>query len=68
MKLMTKHKPRLHLHFYKAETCSGKRCYSSKQQAETVKQEQELLQPGLELGIYRCQSGCSQWHLTRSKR
>lgn len=46
--------------------CGGKRCYSTKREAEQVKSEQELLTQDLELTIYRCIQ-CGQWHLTRTK-
>ena len=46
--------------------CGGKRCYSSKREAEHVREEQELLTHDLELSIYRCIQ-CGTWHLTRNK-
>ncbi|MGH7196340.1 MAG: hypothetical protein ACREGJ_01065 [Candidatus Saccharimonadales bacterium] len=48
-----------------ARMCGGKRRYNSKTEAEAVKTEQELLSPGVELRVYRCQAGCRGWHLTR---
>ena len=48
--------------------CQGKRCYTSKQEAEIVKSEQELLTRDLTLTIYRCQAGCGNWHLTRLQK
>lgn len=47
--------------------CQGKRIYASRVQAETVKEQQEMLFNGLELNIYRCLVGCRGWHLTRVK-
>ncbi|TAH31892.1 hypothetical protein EYC58_04410 [Candidatus Saccharibacteria bacterium] len=47
-------------------TCGGKRCYTTKQEAKHVKSEQEIINPELELSIYRCLT-CSSYHLTRRK-
>lgn len=47
--------------------CGGKRRYNSQRDAEAVKAEQELLTRDLKLKVYRCQSGCGGWHLTREK-
>lgn len=58
-----KHKVR-HAGSLTPKLCGGKRCYSTKKDAETVKHEQEILTPGLELSIYHCVT-CGNWHLTR---
>lgn len=47
-------------------TCGGKRCYGTKHEAELVKSEQEIINPELELSIYKCIS-CGSYHLTRRK-
>jgi hypothetical protein len=61
---MTRHyKPK---QFLTPRMCGGKRCYAHKHEAEAVKEEQEVITPGLELRVYRC-SICGQWHLTRNK-
>lgn len=54
--------------FSPPKLCGGKRSYPTKHEAERVKEEQELLQYDLKLDIYRCQSGCRGWHLTRQVR
>lgn len=46
--------------------CGGKRIYINRREAEAVRQEQELLTPGLILTIYRCTLG-RHWHLTQSQ-
>lgn len=48
--------------------CGGKRRYPSRHEAEQVKAEQEILVRDLELAIYRCQTGCGGWHLTRVQK
>jgi len=53
--------------YEKPRTCGGKNCYSSKHEAETVKAEQEIMKPELELSVYHCHL-CGQWHLTRNSR
>lgn len=45
--------------------CQGKRRYSSKREAEQVREEQELMTRDLELKVYPCSAGCGGWHLTR---
>jgi len=47
------------------QTCGEKRRYASSQEAERVREEQELLKPGLRLRVYKCVAGCGGWHLTR---
>lgn len=49
------------------QLCGGKRCYISKQEAEIVKTEQELLTTDLTLDVYHC-TACGKWHLTRQVR
>ncbi len=44
--------------------CSGKRRYRTRHEAEMVVDEKTVLQPELELNIYRCLS-CGDFHLTR---
>ena len=61
-----KHKIR-HAGSQTPQLCGGKRRYTSKQEAVLVKEEQEILTPGLELSIYRCIQ-CGSYHLTRAKR
>ncbi|MDR1196815.1 MAG: hypothetical protein LBL08_00875 [Candidatus Nomurabacteria bacterium] len=48
--------------------CQNKNCYNSRQEAEKVKQEQELMdiKQELKLKIYRC-ANCGKFHLTRAK-
>ena len=46
------------------QLCRGKRCYTTRQEAETVKTEQEIIDPELTLSIYQC-LGCGTYHLTR---
>lgn len=50
-----------------AQMCGSKRRYLTKQQAELVREQQELLNNELELKVYRCHAGCKGWHLTRNK-
>jgi hypothetical protein len=52
----------------KPEKCSGKNCYKSQIEADTVAREREILnsQNELELKSYRCII-CGQWHLSRAK-
>jgi hypothetical protein len=47
------------------QICGEKRRYASKTEAEKVAEEQELLNPGLHLRVYKCVAGCGGWHLTR---
>jgi len=47
------------------QKCGHKRRYTSPQEAEHVREEQELLNPGLELRVYKCVADCGGWHLTR---
>lgn len=47
------------------QICGEKRRYPTERQAEQVRQEQELLNPGLTLRVYKCVAGCGGWHLTR---
>lgn len=60
-----KHRPKYHAD--NPVLCGGKRRYASKQEAEQVAEEQELINfaEELELSVYRCIS-CGDWHLTRS--
>ena len=46
----------------------GKNRYKSKQEAETVGREQEIIfaSENLQLKVYLC-SSCGGWHLTRKK-
>jgi hypothetical protein len=46
--------------------CCGKNRYISRDEAERIGEEQELLTPGLSLAVYACLCGCGGWHLTRS--
>ncbi len=46
--------------------CGDKRAYASRQQAEAVKADQEIINTNLRLAVYRC-INCGQWHLTRTK-
>lgn len=47
-------------------TCGEKRRYATERQAQTIREEQELLNPGLRLRVYKCMvPGCGGWHLTR---
>jgi hypothetical protein len=47
------------------QICGEKRRYPSQLEAEHVREEQELLNPGLKLRVYKCVAGCGGWHLTR---
>lgn len=60
-----KHKIR-HAGPAKPQLCGGKRCYSTKQEAEQVKSEQEIINPELKLSVYKCIT-CGSYHLTRHK-
>lgn len=62
-----KHRPKYHID--NPTLCSGKRRYATKQEAERVAEEQEILNfaDDLELSVYRCIS-CGGWHLTRNKK
>ncbi|NCU40907.1 hypothetical protein EOL73_04085 [Candidatus Saccharibacteria bacterium] len=51
--------------FDSPRTCGGKFCYRNRQEAEAVIKEKSILQPELELSIYRCLS-CGSFHLTRT--
>lgn len=55
-------KPKL---YEQPRLCGGKRQYAHKHEAEQVKTEQEIINPELELSIYKCMT-CGAWHLTRS--
>lgn len=48
----------------KPQQCSGKNCYMTRDDAELVRREQELLTPHLSLAIYHCMT-CRSYHLTR---
>ncbi|MFZ1812717.1 MAG: hypothetical protein WAU02_04375 [Candidatus Saccharimonadales bacterium] len=50
----------------KPQLCGGKRSYGSRHEAETVKAEQEIIDPELTLSIYHCLD-CHAWHLTRRR-
>ena len=45
----------------------GKNCYKSREEAEIVAREQEIIfeTNDLKLKVYRC-ANCNSWHLTRS--
>lgn len=64
---MPKHKPQLHRKLgTRLSMCGGKNCYPSREHAEAVRDEQQLLVRDLELSVYRCHI-CRQWHLTRAR-
>lgn len=49
------------------QTCGQKRRYRTQTEAEHIREEQELLTPGLRLRTYKCSvPGCGGWHLTRT--
>lgn len=50
--------------FNPPKTCGGKHCYRTRHDAEMVVEEKKIMQPELELTVYRCLS-CGTYHLTR---
>lgn len=52
--------------FNAPKTCGGKYCYKTRQDAEQVIAEKEVMQPELTLTSYHCPQ-CHGWHLTRVK-
>ncbi|HVI69838.1 MAG TPA: hypothetical protein VM581_05305 [Magnetospirillaceae bacterium] len=64
---MPRRNPDLTKFLLSPQTCGEKRRYPTEFEAERVGKEQELLNPGLELRIYKCQAGCGGWHLTRRR-
>jgi hypothetical protein len=54
-----------HREFTTRSKCGGKNCYNSRQEAEIVAHEQELLDVSGEtkIAVYQCQF-CGKWHLT----
>ena len=60
--------PQARIPFQPTQTCGGKRRYTNARLAEHIKEEQELLHPGLQLRVYKCNvPGCGGWHLTREE-
>ncbi|HMH70592.1 MAG TPA: hypothetical protein VK502_04275 [Candidatus Saccharimonadales bacterium] len=53
-----KHQP-----FRLARNCEDKRRFRSEKDALETAEHQMLINPGLELGVYKCHF-CSNWHLT----
>ena len=62
---MSRTKKPLARDFSSPKTCGGKRCYATQHDAEMVVEEKAVIQPELELSVYRCLS-CGEYHLTRS--
>lgn len=52
--------------FNSPKLCGGKRCYTTRHDAEAVAEEKQIMQPELELSVYKCLS-CGQFHLTRRR-
>lgn len=64
---MSRRNPDLTKFLQSPQTCGEKRRYRSEPEAEQVREEQELLNPGLHLRVYKCPiAGCGGWHLTRA--
>lgn len=63
---MSRSRKPLARNFDAPRTCGGKHCYKTQRDAEAVVEEKSILQPELELAIYRCLS-CGEFHLTRVK-
>ena len=64
---MARSKKPIARHFNAPKTCSGKNRYPTRLDAEQVIAEKAIMQPELELTLYRC-AQCRDWHLTRSKK
>lgn len=52
-------------HFDSPKLCGEKRRYRTRHDAEMVIAEKEIMQPELELTVYRC-TQCGDFHLTRT--
>ena len=47
-----------------SDDCREKKRFQSKLAAEQASDELEIINPGLKLSVYKCNS-CGGWHLTR---
>ncbi|MGB3023777.1 MAG: hypothetical protein WBB39_03125 [Candidatus Saccharimonadales bacterium] len=48
----------------KPRQCGGKNCYTTRHDAEMVRDEKSITDPDIELAIYHCLE-CNTYHLTR---
>lgn len=64
--MMSRVRKPLPRNFNPHKKCGGKYCYATKLDAEMVVEEKTIMQPELELSVYKC-SNCGSYHLTRNK-